>query len=145
MPELVLRRREKSAEYHRDHAQFPACITLDRNFRSRVGITESVNFFFRQLMSREVGQMEYTEKESVVCGAEYPERKDSALELDVLQYSAEETDHFLEAECRRIAEKIFEWTATNSVTENGQMRPAQYREICILLRSAKSICTCLCR
>ncbi|MCI2161254.1 MAG: helicase-exonuclease AddAB subunit AddA [Oscillospiraceae bacterium] len=136
MPELFLRRREKSAEYHRDHAQFPACITLDRNFRSHFGITESVNFFFRQLMSREVGQMEYTEKESLVCGAEYPERKDPALELDVLQYSAEETDHFLEAECRRIAEKIFEWTATNSVTENGQMRPAQYREICILLRSA---------
>ena len=48
-------------------------IDLARNFRSRRGIIEAVNFLFRQLMTPAVGEMAYGPGEELVYAAEYPE------------------------------------------------------------------------
>ena len=45
MPQLFLRRRRAYPLYQRDAEQYPACIVLDRNFRSAVGVTDAVNLF----------------------------------------------------------------------------------------------------
>ena len=41
-------------------------------FRSRKGVTGMVNFLFRQLMSRQLGEMEYTQEEALVPAAPVP-------------------------------------------------------------------------
>lgn len=48
-------------------------IVLSRNFRSRRGIVDAVNFVFRQLMTPDVGEMSYDAGAELIYGANYPE------------------------------------------------------------------------
>ncbi len=52
-------------------------INLSRNFRSRQGVIDAVNFIFRQIMSPTVGEMVYDALAELVCGAEFPARPDA--------------------------------------------------------------------
>jgi ATP-dependent helicase/nuclease subunit A len=47
-------------------------IDLNKNFRSRREIIDGVNFIFRQIMSPEVGELEYDRQAELVYGADYP-------------------------------------------------------------------------
>ncbi len=51
----------------------PRRIDLARNFRSRAEVVEAANFFFRQILTEDVGQMPYDAAAELVCGATYPE------------------------------------------------------------------------
>ncbi len=59
-------------------------ITLTRNYRSRQGVVDGVNFIFRQIMSSAVGEMDYDTRDELVCGAEYPARPGAAEENAVV-------------------------------------------------------------
>lgn len=48
-------------------------ILLNRNFRSRKEIIDGVNYIFRQIMSKTVGELDYTDKEVLNPGASYEE------------------------------------------------------------------------
>ena len=54
-------------------------ILLYKNFRSRKNIVDSVNFIFSQIMSVNVGELDYTESEALNPGAEFPENKQESL------------------------------------------------------------------
>lgn len=138
MPQIFLRRRADYPLYDREKKQYPACVVLDRNFRSRSGVTDAVNFVFHQLMSRQTGELDYTAEEELVPAAEYPEDSEPAARLDIIDLSVAEDDKdIITAESRHIAELIYEMIGTGkTVTQNGQQRPIAYRDICILLRSA---------
>lgn len=138
MPQIFLRRRASYPDYDRGKDQYPACIVLDRNFRSRPGVTDAVNFVFRQLMSEQTGELDYTKAEELVAGASYPPCEAPAAQLDVIDLSAAETeDTIVTAESRRIAELVYQMLSSGqTVTEHGEQRPVTYRDICILLRSA---------
>ncbi len=138
MPQIFLRRRGALPRYDRRADRYPACVVLGRNFRSRAGVTDAVNFVFRQLMSRQTGELDYTKEEELVPAAEYPPSDEAAAELDVIDLSGEgEAQDAVAAECRLIAEKIYALTdGTPRISENGKLRPATYRDCCILLRSA---------
>ena len=73
MPEIFLRRKGQYAPYREAHPEFPACITLEKNFRSRAGVTAGINFVFRQLMSRQMGELDYEGSEELIPGAVYPD------------------------------------------------------------------------
>jgi len=47
-------------------------IDLTRNFRSRRGVVDAVNFVFRQLMTPVAGELTYDSKAELVYGADYP-------------------------------------------------------------------------
>ncbi|OPX85651.1 MULTISPECIES: helicase-exonuclease AddAB subunit AddA [Pelotomaculum] len=47
-------------------------IDLARNFRSRRGVVDAVNFIFRQLMSPAVGELTYNQRAELIYGADYP-------------------------------------------------------------------------
>ncbi|MDF9409568.1 helicase-exonuclease AddAB subunit AddA [Pelotomaculum isophthalicicum JI] len=47
-------------------------IDLARNFRSRRGVVDAVNFVFRQLMSPVVSELTYDHRAELVYGADYP-------------------------------------------------------------------------
>lgn len=134
MPDIFIRRRTAYPEF--DGTQFPATITLGHNFRSRREVTDSVNFVFRQLMTRETGGILYDEREALVPSAAYPPADGNQTELWLMDtHTLEEGDSRDAAEARLIAERIHELLDTFQVTENGALRPARFGDICILLRS----------
>lgn len=135
---LFLRRRAASQDYDRHAPEFPACITLDRNFRSRAGITDAVNFLFGQLMHEGGDGLDYGSRDRLVCGAEFPPESAPAVELDVLELTGEdgESAELIDCECKRIAELVLDFLQSGTVTDKGEIRPARLGDICVLLRSA---------
>ncbi len=135
MPEIFLRRRNSLPGYQ--DGNYPAKVTLGRNFRSREGVTDAVNFVFRQLMSEELGEMAYDEAEELRCGAVYPQSEEPDAELMVLDLSdLSKEDDRSAAQARAIGTRIRElMDGGATVFEHGRLRPMRYRDICILLRS----------
>ena len=133
MPELFLGRREAAHPYDGEH--FPAAITLGKNFRSRKGVTAFVNFVFSQLMSKQVGQIDYDENERLIPGAVYDEGCGCDVDIDLVEDDGSADKDLLEA--RHIASRIIELMNSQTVYENGKSRPCAFGDICILLRSTK--------
>ncbi len=134
MPELFLRCRRAFQKYDRALDQYPACIVLDRNFRSRSTVTEGVNFVFSQLMSREAGDIDYTGEERLVCGADYPDKPGCETEAVFITRGAVPAET---AEAAYIAKRIKELLESGFTVGRGDReRPAAYGDFCILLRSA---------
>ncbi len=138
-PELFLARRNACAPY--GAGRFPAKIILGRNFRSREGVTEAVNFVFGRLMTRELGGVDYGPEEELVPGAAYFPREGPDFALHVLDRGdggegEAEDESAAELEARHIAGEIARKMAQGFPVqgENGP-RPAEYRDFCILLRS----------
>lgn len=48
-------------------------IDLHKNFRSRAEVLEGVNFIFRQIMGKELGEVEYDDAAALYPGASFPE------------------------------------------------------------------------
>lgn len=138
MPQIFLRRRALYPDYDRNKNTYPACVVLDQNFRSRSGVTDAVNFVFRQLMSEQTGELDYTKAEELVPGASYPPCDTPSARLDIIDLSVSENeDTIISAESRHIAELIYQMISSGeTITEKGIQRPVVYHDICILLRSA---------
>ncbi len=147
MPEIFKNRRAASVRYNRDDPVFPATIILDKNFRSRDGIINTVNFVFHSIMSERVGEIEYNEDEKLTTGAEYPETDLPSHEIHLLDgYSMgagssdddEEADLY-EKEAAYIAGMIKKKIRQGMmVTENGRERPATFGDFAILMRFVSS-------
>lgn len=138
MPAIFLRYQKTFAPYSRMQPAFPACVTLDRNFRSRRDVTESVNYIFSQIMSEDVGDVAYVGGQRLVAQASYPEGGDTRTELAVLPRVKDVP--YEEAEARWIAHRIRQLLAEGfCVTDHGELRPATPGDFCILLRSTAKI------
>ena len=59
-------------------------IDLHKNFRSRKEVLDSVNYIFRQIMIRNLGEIDYDDKAALYVGAEYPENPGCETEVLVL-------------------------------------------------------------
>ena len=78
-------------------------IQLYKNFRSREEIINGVNFIFKMLMSKEVGELEYTDEEALNLGAKFKEYEGIGevggdLELHILDKSEENSEEDLDEE-----------------------------------------------
>lgn len=136
MPEIFLNRRDQLPPYQDQN--YPARITLGRNFRSRSGVTGMVNFLFCQLMSKPLGEMEYTMDEMLVPAAAYPARAQPDCELHLLDAGETGDDSAAVYEARHIAARINTMLREGlTVQDGGQTRPARRRDFCILLRGMK--------
>lgn len=130
MPEIFLRRRDSMPPYK--EGRYPGKIVLDRNFRSRRGVTENVNFVFKQLMSKQAGGLDYDENEELVAGADYAECDHPQTELYVI--GDIKTDRAAEAQC--IADLIKNDLKSGFTVKDGDsVRKATYKDYCILMRS----------
>ncbi len=140
MPQIFMQKKEQAHPY--DAVNFPAYITLDANFRSRKEVTGTVNFLFRQLMTKNFCGIDYAGNEELIPAATYPEHPGAMTECLLFDhpFSGKELSAD-QAEARLMAARIRELIATGQVTEKGQLRPVQYRDICILLRSRGSRAT----
>jgi len=121
-------------------------ILLSQNFRSRKEILDAANFIFENIMSPELGEMEYGEDEKLHFGAAYyPERSGCATEYHLI--SARQRSAELErpvkkgvAEARLAAERIWQLLDEKyPITgEDGTLRPCRPEDIVILMRSPGS-------
>lgn len=135
MPDIFIGYKDAFPRYDRGADTYPATVVLDRNFRSRENVTESVNFVFSQLMSRACGGVDYTGGEALAAGADYPEKRGCETRVEFIDDIDGLGAEVLEPQ--RIAEMIRAMMAAGfTVTENGAERPAAYRDFCILLRSS---------
>ena len=135
MPRIFLQYKKEFSPFCREEPAYPACITLDRNFRSRFEVTDSVNFVFSQLMSEAAGDVDYTGTERLVPAATYPESTACTTELAVLP-RAEDAD-VPHAEALWIARRIKQMLAEGfTVSDHGETRPARPGDFCVLLRAA---------
>lgn len=135
MPEIFLKRRDVLDDY--EDSNYPAKITLDRNFRSRQGVTDNINFAFRQLMSAEAGGLDYDEKEALVAAASYDEAAFPQAELHIVGSIDDGSRITRSIEAQHVAETVRDIISSGMlVTDKDVKRPVSYRDICILLRSA---------
>lgn len=140
-PELFL---EKFATYQKEDG---SCVRVDlkQNFRSRHEVTDCVNDLFLQLMHRELGGVEYDADAALYPAAQFPEADGEASiarspyepELCIAAISGEKGEDPKELEAKMIAGKIREIVGKLPVrdSESGQLRPARYQDIVILLRT----------
>lgn len=117
-------------------------IDLKQNFRSRRQVTDSVNACFACIMGRDLGGVEYDRDAALYPGASFPEPEtqgeEDIYETEVLLTAAGDDGlEDREREALAIAGKIRRLTGTLPVTdkETGQLRPARYGDIVILLRT----------
>lgn len=138
MPELFLNKKNKYNYYVSDEDNYPAKIILDKNFRSRKGILNAVNFVFEKIMSEEVGEMEYTDEEKLAYGAKYEDKTDADVSLKVLDLSLCDNDADMnKLEARYISEQIFKMISSGYTVKDGDsLRPVTYKDFCVLLRNA---------
>lgn len=154
-PLLFKERCQRGILFREDQAEaaFPALIVLDRNFRSRKGIIDSVNYIFRLLMSEQSGEIEYDDTQSLSVGADYPEPDKATTELHIIEYKkadadADEDQESDEEDADRIrTEAAYCADLIRSMIDHGeevydnkadQKRPAIYSDFCIMIRTAKN-------
>ena len=99
---------------------------LSKNFRSRPQVLLGCNDLFRNVMSGDFGELDYTDDQALVPGASFPnpEGVDYALELDVLAEA-----RFAARRIRQLLDKPL------MVTEGDGQRPLRPSDVMILLRS----------
>lgn len=136
-------------------------IDLHKNFRSRREVLESVNYIFRQIMTKALGGITYDDQAALYVGASFPAPEEVSVnartEILVIDSDMEKIKESLkeageeeriresapvserELEARIIAGRIRELIANHQVTEKGTgtFRPVRCCDIVILTRSIK--------
>lgn len=147
VPQLFLNRLRAYPLYESKAPSFPARIILDRNFRSRPEVTGAVNFIFEQIMTAGRGGIEYDEEQRLVSGREFPQGEGFETELHLLELASpaeEEPDDGSNdgdrctIEARYCARLIKEMVGKVEVTDGDTLRPAEYRDFCIMRRGVRS-------
>lgn len=93
-PELFL---DKYNRYPLEYGDLNRKIQLYKNFRSREEVISGVNYIFKEVMSKTVGELEYNDEEALNLGASYKESNDEStiiagpIELHILDKSGEYT------------------------------------------------------
>ncbi len=131
-------------------------IMLDRNFRSRSCVLESINEIFYKIMRKDLGNIEYDKANALYPGADYPvppqnqnqktefiiynQKEDKNEDVDA---SDDQKDYrATELEAYLTAQKIKELTNSENGfqvwdKEQNCYRTAKYQDIVILFRSLK--------
>lgn len=134
-------------------------ILLFKNFRSNNNIIEATNYIFSQIMSKELGEIEYDEQEYLKFGATYYENAGDDVEINLIETSVPKDDESKESadaeiydeinenpqlEGKVIAKRIKELVGTLDVYDKKLegYRKAEYKDIVILLRSTTVYSDC---
>ena len=119
-------------------------VLLAANFRSRREITDGVNRLFGEIMSRELGELDYGPDEELRPEGTFPPAPGMETELNIVNTgsmaSDEEKVSRARGEAAAVARRIRELIDSGfQVTgEDGSMRPVQPGDVVILMRSPGS-------
>ena len=116
-------------------------ILLSQNFRSRPEVLDAANFVFSNILSQEMGEMDYGDDERLYCGADYYlPRTDCRTEFHLLDVDIDREEDFTAsrplAEARFVAEKVAAMLQSGfPVQEGDRLRPCVPQDFAILMRS----------
>lgn len=158
MPELFLGKYAsyKLADNKEDNDNLK--IQLFKNFRSRKNVLDVTNLVFESIMSKKLGDIDYTNEEFLNLGANYPEfdiqdaYNAGIAELNMIDLKAEESEQQSDEEtdeepventiieAKFVAEKIKQLLNSNYYVYDKKKgyRKITYKDIVILLRSTKT-------
>ena len=144
-PSIFLERYRRFVPYEEAAEGEERKILLSQNFRSRSEILDAANFVFENILSPEMGEMEYGEEEALHFGAAYyPPRDDCDTEFHLISCRQKRGDTApvkkLTAESRFVAARIRQLLDEGfPVTESdGSFRPCRPEDIVILMRAPGS-------
>ena len=118
-----------------------AKLLLSRNFRSRREVLEATNFVFRNVLSREMGELDYGEDEMLCPGASYAESSVCGAEFHLLDLPTQTGEHRVrasEAEAAFVADYIRNMLSSKFPVQDDktrELRPVREEDIVILMRS----------
>ena len=118
-----------------------AKLLLSRNFRSRKEVLEATNFVFRNVLSREMGELDYGEDEMLRPGASYAESTVCGAEFHLLDLPTQTGEHRVrasEAEAAFVADYIRNMLTSKFPVQDDktrELRPVREEDIVILMRS----------
>lgn len=110
-------------------------VVMSGNFRSADGICDFVNFVFFRLLSEKCGEMFYEKEDELVPLAKFLPIDEPRVSLDII---SEEEEGFTSAQTQaRYISNVIKKTVNNKpiITTDDGLRKAQYKDVCILLRS----------
>lgn len=152
-PEIFVKKYNRYQEEGKDIK-----IELNHNFRSRAIVLQAINYFFYQLMGKDLGGITYDEKQALVSGKQFPEPPKGVLaaeDVELLFADVDDTgDLSKEQLCRygspekdtlegyMIANRIRSLMKPDTGMqvydeEKACYRPVQYKDMVILARSLK--------
>ena len=118
-----------------------AKLLLSRNFRSRKEVLDATNFVFRNVLSREMGELDYGEDEMLRPGASYAESSVCGAEFHLLDLPTQTGEHRVrasEAEAAFVADYIRNMLTSKFPVQDDktrELRPVREEDIVILMRS----------
>lgn len=135
MPEIFMGYKDSFEEFKGDN--YPATISLDKNFRSREGVVKGINFFFDYLMTRKSCGIDYKNGEQLRFGGNYDESVSADVSVHIVE-SDNSRGSDLVAEARHMGHIINDLISSKTlVGKKGEERPVKYSDICILMRAVK--------
>lgn len=116
-------------------------IVLSKNFRSRPELLAFVNTVFEKLMTTSVGGIAYTKEERLYPGTPFPLADKPSVVFSIVD-TEENRPERMEMEAYQIARIIRETVGTPIYDgKMGAVRPAQYGDIAVIMRSVKNFVT----
>ncbi len=137
MPEIFINRKDTYPLYTAEADTYPAKIMLEKNFRSRVELTDYINFVFDRLMTKETGDIEYADGEGLVSGASYTPTDIPCAELHLIDADSFDDEDGIALEAQHIASVIHRELRNTTVKDGDNIRKCTFGDIAILLRSGK--------
>ena len=160
MPELFISKYKSYKNKEMKTKEDNLKIQLFKNFRSRENVLYFTNLVFQDIMSENLGDIDYNEDEYLNLGANYPEEKQNLnTEIDIIDLSEEDEEkkevyiekdenledeeriENIELEARFVANKIKELIDNKfKIWDNKEeeYRDICYKDIVILLRATSS-------
>ena len=134
MPDIFTSLRKEMSDF--DGVNYPARIILNKNYRSRKGVTDTANFIFSQIMSEEAGGVDYNESEYLNAEAQYPEKDKNESDFEV--YLLETEEEGIKAQAKYVAKYIRDAVDNKiQISDKNGTHDACYEDFCILARSGK--------
>lgn len=160
-PEIFL---QKYSDYSVEEGELYRKIMLYKNFRSREEVVDSANYIFENVMSKSIGEIEYTEEERLNLGAIFKENNDEdaiiggPTEIHLMQTKANEKDSEeenneyeeeidnIQVEARMVGKIIKDLMSRDEKgkiqkvydKKTDEYRPVEFKDIVILLRATSA-------
>ncbi len=146
-PELFLEKYE-NYKNKEDENSTGIKIQLFKNFRSRENIIDTTNIVFKSIMSKKLGDIDYSKEEYLNLGASYEETDKEKISKNTEIYLIENNNddeevednlENIEIEAKFVSRKIKELIDSKQVVFDKKQgyRQVTYKDIVILLRSTK--------
>ncbi len=133
-PKNFLKKKNDFELYNGDNS--PCKIILSGNFRSSKKICSFVNFLFENLMTDQMCGMDYLDEDKLRPLGEFSEGDSDSVSIDIIDSTDSEKDDDL-LQAMYIASYIKKSVESEMISDNGKLRPVEYRDFLILSRSGK--------